>query len=178
MHRHSGASRNPGRTSYAPSFRHQPESRAYGHIHRHSGASWNLVRTAIITVIPAPAGIQGVQSYAQSFRRQPASRAYSHMHRHSGASRHPGRAVTYTVIPAPAGIQRRNLPLPSFRRKPESMLAGSITIVSRLRHWIPALAGMTVNMTIRPRACGHISLAQMAKARIWQIARYAAAVFA
>ena len=28
------------------------------------------------------------------------------------------------------------------------------------------------------RGCGHISLAQMAKARIWQIARYAAAFFA
>ena len=39
--------------------------------------------------------------------------------------------------------------------------------------------GILVNwdkMLIRP--CGHISSAQMAKARIWHIARYAAAVFA
>ena len=35
-----------------------------------------------------------------------------------------------------------------------------------------------IRLAPESRGCGHISLAQMAKARIWHIARYAAAVFA
>ena len=124
--------------SYAPSFRRQPESRACSHMHRHSGSpirhsgeSRNLWRAVTYTVIPAPAGIQGLRSHTPSFRlphpsfrRKPESRACGHIHRHSGSPiRHSGesrnlwRAVICTTIPAPQ---------PPFRRQPASRACGHI----------------------------------------------------
>ena len=161
--RHSGASRNPGRAIIfpviptpptvipaqagiqgarssspsfrlpQPSFRRQPESRAYGHIHRHpdspnrhSGASRNL----------------GVRSYSPSFRlpqpsfqRKPESRECDHIHRHSGASRNPGRAIIPTVIPAPPTVIPAQAGIYACRLHYSSR---------KLRPWIPAQAGMTV----------------------------------
>ena len=136
MHRHSGASRNPGRVVIftvipdpQPSFRRKPESSAALREPslRRSGPQPSLPPPP--TVIPAQAGIWC------NIANHPYAEAAPN--RHSGASRNLWRAVTFTitpspptVIPAQAGIYacrlHYRLSQPSFRRKPESMYAASI----------------------------------------------------
>ena len=173
--RHSGASRNLGRVVIctvipAPPTvipaqagiyvcgetsvgrANTPYNRHSGSPNRHSGASRNLcVRRN---------GRRARQYPLQpSFRRKPESMC-------AGERASDAPILPTTVIPAQARIYACGGTDVGRTNTPTTVIPAQAGIYAcrlhyssrRLQRWIPAKAGMTVNITTRPRGCGHIAI--------------------